>query len=58
MIVKCNVKKLYKKLAGKALVNYCKTSGLKLTVSNYLNQIRGSNPYIEIYYDNDDGTED
>lgn len=47
----------YLKLAGPALINYCKTAKKELQAFNYYPQVKLQCPYMEIFYDNGDGTQ-
>lgn len=48
--------KFYKKLAGPALRNYCKTNKKELQLINFYPQVKLNNPVTEITYDNGNGT--
>ena len=52
----CN-KKLYEELAGPSLLYYCKQYNKELQVSNCIPQVKLQNPYIEIFYNNGNGTQ-
>ena len=51
-------KKLYMKLAGPGLLEYCKKNNKELKITNKIEQqLPFVDPFIEIFYDNGDNTQ-